>query len=177
MKVQNISQYLDHLGSLNLYQQILGKQEARESPRAPQRSHPYMRSQHPLLLRHVALPPVGRSLGRSVAGRVSAAPAVDIEFVLLLHRSLSPSLPRLIVRPPPSPSSSLSVRPSLCLYISFAFSLSISPPSPSLSLTARPSLALFLHSFHAALGLPKRLGLNGENLLWYNELGEHREEG
>lgn len=68
MKVQNISQYLDHLGSLNLYQQILGKQEARESPRAPQRSHPYMRSQHLLLLRHVALPPVGRSVGRSRAG-------------------------------------------------------------------------------------------------------------
>lgn len=40
----------------------------------------------------------------------------------------------------------------------------------------RPSLALFLHSFHAALGLPKRLGLNGENLLWYNEPAERGDE-
>lgn len=53
--------------------------------------------------------------------------------------SLSPSLQRLMVRPPRSPSSSLPLRPSLCLYISFAFSLSISPPSPSLSLSAHPS--------------------------------------
>ncbi|KAM7384771.1 hypothetical protein PAMA_011901 [Pampus argenteus] len=27
------------------------------------------------------------------------------------------------------------------------------------------------------LGLPKRLGLNGENLLWYNELGERQRGG
>lgn len=27
------------------------------------------------------------------------------------------------------------------------------------------------------LGLPKRLGLNGENLLWYNELEERKRGG
>lgn len=49
----------------------------------------------------------------------------------------------------------------------------------SLSLSFLVSLALSLSSFHAMLGLPKRLGLNGENLLWYNELGigEGRNKG
>lgn len=97
--------------------------------------------------------------------------------LLLLHLSLSPPLLPLILRPSPSPSSTLSVRPSLRLLHFLRRSLSLHFPALFLSLSHSLSLALFLSSFHAALGLPKRLGLNGENLLWYNELGERQRGG
>lgn len=83
----------------------------------------------------------------------------------------------------PTPSFTLSVSAasdpasfSLSFFNPFCSALPLplhSPPSLSHSL----SIALFLSSFHAVLGLPKRLGLNGENLLWYNELEERKRGG
>lgn len=101
-------------------------------------------------------------------------------LVLLLHLSLS--LPLLPLIPCPSPLSFFNpfcptLPPPLHFLRPLSPSLSISPPSLSLSLSHNPSLARSLSSFHAALGLPKRLGLNGENLLWYNELGERQRGG
>lgn len=87
-------------------------------------------------------------------------------LVLLLHLSPSAPLPPLIWRPSP---------------LSFfnPFCPALPPPLHFLRpLSLRfPALSLSLSSFHAALGFPKRLGLNGENLLWYNELGERQRGG
>lgn len=123
--------------------------------------HPYMcDGHHPLIL-----PPL-------IPGPVCVGCRRLTTLVLLLHLSLSVPLPPLILHPSPSSSSILFVQTSLCLYISFALSLSLSQFPRPLSLSFSYSLSLFLSSFHAALGLPKRLGLNRENLLGYNELGE-----
>lgn len=123
-------------------------------------------------------PPV--SLPPSALGRISAA-------------SLSTSDRTC----PTSPSFTLSASAfsdPASFFLSFfnPFCPALPPPlhflRPCLSQFPRPlslsfcfshslSLALSLSSFHAALGLPKRLGLNGENLLWYNEMGERQRGG
>lgn len=123
-------------------------------------------------------PPV--SLPPSALGRISAA-------------SLSTSDRTCSTSPSFTLSASASSDPA-SFFLSFfnPFCPALPPPlhflRPCLSQFPRPlslsfcfshslSLALSLSSFHAALGLPKRLGLNGENLLWYNEMGERQRGG
>lgn len=126
-----------------------------------------MRNQHLLLLlllRQVALPPIGRP-GRGAAPTPPSfslsvpAPTDGASSLLPFFKPSSASLPL--------PLHFLCLLPFN--FPALALPFSRRPP-------LRPSLALFLHSFHAALGLPKRLGLNGENLLWYNEPAERGDE-